>query len=82
MYKRQAECILEVKDLTKRFRGRDKKGRENAEEQAAVDGVSFSIEEGECFGLIGESGSGKSTTAYMVAGLLKPDEGELSLIHI
>ncbi|QNM05047.1 ABC transporter ATP-binding protein [Qiania dongpingensis] len=71
-----AECILEVKDLTKRFRGRDKKGRENAEEQAAVDGVSFSIEEGECFGLIGESGSGKSTTAYMVAGLLKPDEGE------
>ncbi|MCD2491834.1 ATP-binding cassette domain-containing protein [Lacrimispora sp. NSJ-141] len=71
-----AECILEVKDLTKRFRGRDKKGREDTEEQAAVDGVSFSIEKGECLGLIGESGSGKSTTAYMAAGLLKPDRGE------
>src|SRR6266542_785525 len=37
-----------------------------------VDDVSFSIREGECFGLAGESGSGKSTVAMAILRLLKP----------
>jgi peptide/nickel transport system ATP-binding protein len=37
-----------------------------------VDGVSFTIREGECFGLAGESGSGKSTVAMAILRLLKP----------
>lgn len=41
----------------------------------AVDGVSFTINEGETLGLVGESGCGKSTVAKLLAGLEKPDEG-------
>lgn len=75
-----AEYILEVKDLKKSFYGREGFGKGQKEAHAAVNGISFQIERGECLGLIGESGSGKSTTAYMAAGLLKPDEGEI-LFH-
>ena len=72
-----SETILEVKELRKEF---DKKRHffsMKKETFPAVDGVSFEIKKGECVGLIGESGSGKSTTAYMTAGLLKPDRGEI-----
>ncbi|PZM95974.1 MAG: peptide ABC transporter ATP-binding protein [Actinobacteria bacterium] len=41
----------------------------------AVDGVSFTIKEGEVLGIIGESGSGKSTVARIAVGLLQPDAG-------
>ena len=53
--------LLEVTDLTVTF------GRSRA---VAVEGVSFSIEEGERLGIIGESGSGKSVTALAIMGLL------------
>lgn len=43
----------------------------------AVDDVSFSIEPGEAFGLLGPNGAGKSTTIHMIAGVLKPDSGEV-----
>lgn len=43
----------------------------------AVDGVSFSIEQGETFGLIGESGSGKTTVALTLVGLYFPTEGRI-----
>ncbi len=72
------ERILEVENLRKSFRKRGS-GRWGSpgETFAAVDGISFYIKKGECLGLIGESGSGKSTAAAMVAGLLKPDAGEI-----
>ena len=68
--------ILEVRNLEKVFRDRRGK-RGKIKEEAAVKGVSFQISRGECLGLIGESGSGKSTTAHMIAGLLKPTGGEI-----
>ncbi len=43
----------------------------------AVDGVSFKIERGETFGLVGESGCGKSTVARVVVGLYHPTRGEI-----
>ena len=44
----------------------------------AVDTVSFSIKKGETYGLVGDSGSGKSTIAKMVVGLLKPSSGAIT----
>jgi ABC-2 type transport system ATP-binding protein len=56
--------IIEVDGLVKRY------GR-----QVAVDGVSFSVEEGEVFGVLGPNGAGKTTTVECVAGLRSPDGG-------
>jgi oligopeptide transport system ATP-binding protein len=43
----------------------------------AVDGVSFSVRPGETFGLVGESGCGKSTTARAIVNLVRPTSGEV-----
>ena len=43
----------------------------------AVDGVGFTIGEGETYGLLGPNGAGKTTTISMIAGLLQADEGEV-----
>lgn len=56
-------CI-EVKDLTKSFDGR-----------VVVDGITFRVEKGEVFGLLGHNGAGKSTTIDLLLGLKKPDYG-------
>lgn len=43
----------------------------------AVDGLSFQIEKGEVFGLVGESGCGKTTTGRLIARLVEPTEGSV-----
>lgn len=43
----------------------------------AVDGLSFRVERGDVFGLIGANGAGKSTTVSMIATLIKPDQGKI-----
>lgn len=45
----------------------------------ALDGISFTIRPGECFGLLGHNGAGKSTTMRMIYGLSPVEEGELHL---
>src|SRR4051812_44317993 len=45
-----------------------------------VDGLSFSLRRGECYGLLGPNGAGKTTTLRLCLGLTMPDSGEISLI--
>ena len=48
----------------------------------AVDGISFSVEEGEIFGVLGPNGAGKTTTVETIEGLRRPDSGEVSVCGI
>ena len=58
--------MIEIKKVSKRF-----------DKIAAVSDVSLSIEQGQVFGLLGTNGAGKSTLLRMMAGVLKPEEGEI-----
>jgi ABC-2 type transport system ATP-binding protein len=69
-------CIIEVDNLKKSFI--TKKGslfRKKKEPVEAVDGISFSIDQGRIFSLLGPNGAGKSTTIKILATLLIPDSG-------
>jgi len=48
---------------------------------AVVDGLSFAVEPGTCFGLLGPNGAGKTTTLRLCLGLTAPDSGEIALNH-
>lgn len=61
--------LLEVKSLTKRFGG-----------LVAVNGVSFSVREGEILSVIGPNGAGKSTLFKLIASFMRPTDGEV-LLH-
>lgn len=78
-----SDNILEVEELTVRFRAKNKNFNfvSNAPKWFnAVDGISFSIRRGETFGLVGETGSGKSTIAKMLVGLNRPSSGKVRLL--
>ncbi|MEU5693673.1 ABC transporter ATP-binding protein [Actinosynnema sp. NPDC020468] len=54
--------------------------RKSYGELKAVDGVSFTVAEGEFFGILGPNGAGKTTTLEIVEGLRKPDDGSVTLL--
>jgi lipooligosaccharide transport system ATP-binding protein len=62
--------VLSVRHLRKRYGDVD-----------VVDGISFALEPGECFGLLGPNGAGKTTTLRLALGLIDPDGGDISLLH-
>lgn len=57
---------LEVLNLKKKFKGRE-----------IVKGVSLMVEKGEIVGLLGPNGAGKTTSFFIIAGFLRPDEGQI-----
>ena len=61
--------VFELKDLHVTL-------RQHRHATELVKGVSFAVEPGECLGILGESGSGKSTMGRVLCGLLRPDSGE------
>lgn len=71
--------LLDAQDIRVSFRKENQKKLFGNEYQEILHGLSLSIEEGECVGIIGESGSGKSTFGRVVAGLLEPNAGRVRL---
>src|SRR5437868_11493981 len=68
--------LVEVSHLVKTFT-RDAGVLRTGTRVAAVDDVSFTIDEGETFGLVGESGSGNTTTGRCMLRLIEPTSGEV-----
>jgi ABC-2 type transport system ATP-binding protein len=64
------QSALELRGLTKRF------------DRPAVDALDLTVRAGEFYALLGPNGAGKTTTLRMVAGLLRPDAGSVSIMGI
>ncbi len=62
------ENVIEVENLTKKYGS-----------VTAVNGVSFTVEKGEVFGILGPNGAGKTTTVEIIEGLRKPDGGSIKV---
>ncbi len=71
---------LEVRNLTRTFKIRHNPlfGKKEDRTIRAVDDVSFDVNRGECFGLVGESGCGKTTLSKILMKALQPSHGEIS----
>ncbi len=63
------EQVLKVEGLTKTFGSRK-----------VVDDVSFDVKRGEIFGYLGPNGSGKTTTIRLALGILRPDDGSVTIL--
>lgn len=62
---------IDVIDLTKRYAGR-----------TVLDGITFSVEEGEIFGILGPNGAGKTTTVEILEGLRSADSGAVRILGL
>jgi sodium transport system ATP-binding protein len=73
--------LIQLTDLYKTFTVKDKKTRQRKAIEA-VKGISLQVEPGEIYGLLGPNGAGKSTTLRMIAGLMQPDRGAISICGV
>lgn len=81
--------VIEVENLRKEFTSHSRKVKPNGKKcifkkdklvKNAVDGISFSVEEGEALAFIGPNGAGKSTTIKMLTGILYPTSGSIKVL--
>lgn len=72
--------LLDVRNLVKHYTTRKESGKifgGDVDIVTAVDGISFEIARGECLGLVGESGCGKTTVSKVIMGAVDATEGEI-----
>lgn len=81
--------VIEVNNLRKEFVSKRRALKPNGKKSLfkrekvvknAVDGISFSVEEGEALAFIGPNGAGKSTTIKMLTGILYPTSGDIKVL--
>lgn len=70
LYNKPSERLLDALGLTKKDKFKDHR---------ALDNVSFEVEKGECIGIIGTNGSGKSTILKIITGVLSPTSGNVEI---
>ena len=77
-------ALIELEDVRRTFTIRTRTGRlrRARREVAAVDGLTFTVDAGECVGYIGPNGAGKSTTIKMLTGILVPTSGRLRVAGV
>ncbi|GAA1826884.1 ABC transporter ATP-binding protein [Agromyces salentinus] len=63
--------VIDVTEVTKRYAGR-----------TVLDGITFSVEEGEIFGILGPNGTGKTTTVEIIEGLRAADSGSVRVLGL
>lgn len=74
------ENVIEVKNLKREYVTTKGWVRRKKTSIMAVDGIDFSVKEGEIFGLLGENGAGKTTTIKMLITLLAPTSGVCNVL--
>jgi len=67
----RSSVVIEVQNLHKRYG-----------DTVAVGDVSFTVHEGEIFGILGPNGAGKTTTVECIEGLRAPDRGQISVLRL
>jgi len=77
MNKQNSDILLEVKNLSKYYPQQGGFFEQSTGMVKAVDDISFSVQKGTTFGLVGESGCGKTTTGRMIVRVLEPTKGDI-----
>lgn len=72
--------VIELNEVMRIYRSHKGWGKRKKEEVVAVKELSFHVEKGEVFGLLGENGAGKTTTIKMLITLLAPTKGECKVL--
>ena len=75
--KPDGSALLSVQEVSKTYRLRQGAFSGHARTILAVDDISFDVRRGECFGLVGESGCGKTTLSKVIMRALRPDSGRI-----
>ncbi|TCO68726.1 ABC transporter ATP-binding protein [Marinisporobacter balticus] len=69
--------MISVKNISVSYKKENEKRLFKKSREIVIEDLSFSLDKGECLGILGESGSGKSTLGKVICGLLKPDCGDV-----